>query len=235
LELLQSNHPHFIMREVDNRGKEAAATKAAELIEEGMVLGLGSGSTAALFIRALGKRELEIAAVATSKESEKLAQRVGIEVIDPSAVTHIDMVVDGADEVDPHQNLIKGGGGALLREKIIATIAEEMVVIVDESKLVEGLGMFGLPLEVVPYAHTHTLKQLEELGYDPQLRMLDGQPQLSDNENYIIDLQFSEPMSDPAHDDQRIRSLPGIVETGLFLDLADHVIVGYEDGSVEQT
>jgi ribose 5-phosphate isomerase A len=217
--------------------KRAAGVAAANLIEQGMVVGIGTGSTAAYFTDALIQRcrtGLSVSAVATSKSTAERARQGGIKVIDIDAVSTIDLAVDGADEIDPQKRMVKGGGGALLREKIVASNAKEMIVVVDETKLVDRLGNFGLPVEIIPFGHTHTLRQIHEHGYACTLRMRHkSDPYITDNGNYICDLEFEEPMQDPDELAQELSRIPGVVETGLFLGLAGRIMVGYTDGHVE--
>ncbi|WP_308635685.1 ribose-5-phosphate isomerase RpiA [Paenibacillus silvisoli] len=217
--------------------KKAAAEKAVEYIRDGMVVGLGTGSTAYWAIQKLGtlvNNGLRITAVATSIQSEQLAKELGIPVRSIAEVDEIDVTIDGADEVDPEWNLIKGGGGALLREKIVASSSKELIIIVDESKQAQPLGSFPLPVEVVKFGCEHTQRKLSKLGCVPQLRMSDNQqPYMTDNGNYILDCHFGK--IDAAKDLHiAINLIPGVVENGLFIDLATKVIVGYRDGSVRE-
>lgn len=218
-------------------GKRAAGEAAAKFIEEGMLVGLGTGSTAAFFIEALGKRcqeGLKITAVATSQQSAIQAQHLGIPVIDSSKITSIDITVDGADEIDPQKNMIKGGGGALLREKLLAAASKEMVVIVDETKLVDHLGTHPLPVEIISFAYRTTLLRLEKAGYKGVLRLnRDQSIFLTDNGNYIFDIQYNNHILDPQKEEERLKEITGVVETGLFFGLAKRVLIGYEDGFVK--
>jgi ribose 5-phosphate isomerase A len=221
----------------NGRGKRVVGVAAANIVEDGMTIGIGSGSTAACFIDALISRVrkgLLITAVATSEESARHAASGGITLRDIDAVISLDLAIDGADEIDPQKRMIKGGGGALLREKIIATIADEMVVMVDDSKQVDKLGTFGLPVEIAPFGYTHTLRHLQELGYKTSLRY-DGnkEPVHSDNGNYIVDLSFSGLCDEPEMDDLLIRKVPGVIETGFFLGMAGRVLIGHPDGTVD--
>lgn len=228
--------------------KRAVGQFAANLIQDEMVVGLGTGSTTRFFIEALIQRcreGLKIATtVATSKESQRLAEAGGLRVLDINAVSQIDIDVDGADEIDPLKRLIKGGGGALLREKIIAQASAEMLVIVDQHKLVDKLGAFGVPVEVVPFGCMHTLKHIERLNCKGKLRMIEaphsdaktkegGLPFITDNGNYIIDVTLSHLCDNPADLDQALKKLSGVIETGFFINLAKRVLVGFDDGRVE--
>lgn len=209
--------------------KRAAAEKAATLVENGMLVGLGTGSTASYFIEALSRRYkegLKIKAVASSSTSRLLAEKEGLCLVDLNNLKSIDLYVDGADEIDPSKQMIKGGGGALLREKILAHMSSEMTVIVDESKLVAKLGTRPLPVEIVPFGLHATLHHLHQLGYRGQLRAM-----LTENGNNLFDIQLS-PSSHIKQDHDRICAIPGVVETGFFETLAGRVIIGFKDGSV---
>jgi len=222
----------------DDVAKEAAGKAAADLVNNGMFVGLGTGSTAAYFIKALGERcrdGLEVQAVATSKASFLLAQDECIPMVeDLSEIVMLDITVDGADEIDKKKRMIKGGGGALLREKIIASMSQEMIVVVDEAKLVNHLGGVPLPVEIIPFAYQATIDKIERLGYSGSLRMSKGKrPYVTENHNYIFDIRFSLPCLDPESDEHALKGIPGVVETGFFLNLAGRVIVGYKDGKVK--
>jgi len=217
--------------------KQLAAQKAISYVKNGMTIGLGTGSTAKEAIHALGKlveQGLSIKALASSVESENLAQQVGITMAQFSEVVTLDLYIDGADEVDKELNLIKGGGGALLREKILAFNSAEFIVIVDESKLVDHLGSFALPVEVTPFGVSFTLNQLEKLGCKANIRTKNGVNFLTDNSNLILDCDFKQ-----FHDVEKtsclIDAIPGIVEHGLFSrSMVANVIVGYPDGTVKE-
>ncbi|WP_068470328.1 ribose-5-phosphate isomerase RpiA [Candidatus Protochlamydia phocaeensis] len=217
--------------------KKAAGKAAAELIEDGMLVGLGTGSTASFFIEALGLRcqsGLKISAVATSQQSMRQAQKLGIPIQNSDSITFLDLTVDGADEIDHHKNMIKGGGGALLREKLLATGSREMIVIIDETKLVDQLGVFPVPVEIATFAYRSTLARLEEKGYQGVLRLnRDTSLFITDNGNYIVDIQFNKPILDPASEHERLKVLPGVLETGLFFNIAGRVVIGYEDEFVK--
>lgn len=217
------------------QAKQAAADSAVKLIQTGMRIGLGTGSTATLFIQVLiernRKENLNLITVATSERSARQAIEGGLRVVDVDTLPGLDITVDGADEIDQQKRMIKGGGGALLREKIIATMSREMIVVVDESKVVEKLGAFPLPVEVVPFAHLVTLRKMESLGYRGSFRVKDsGELYKTDNGNYIVDIVFSEPC-EPEKDQIILRAIPGVVETGFFLGLAGRVIVGHSNGT----
>lgn len=216
--------------------KRIAAEKAVEFVKDGMVVGLGTGSTASWAINALGekvKAGLHIQAVASSVASENLARQHGIELIDFSALSVIDVTIDGADEVDAQSNLIKGGGGALLREKILAYNSRHFIVVVDDSKLVDTLGKFPLPVEIVPFAVELTLNQLRNLGCEANIRKKDGKEFVTDNANFIADCSFKQ-IADTEALNTNILLIPGVVECGLFLhSKVTQVVVGYTDGTVK--
>ncbi len=217
--------------------KKAAGQAAADLIKERMVVGLGTGSTVAFFIEALGMRcqaGLNISAVATSQQSAHQAERLGIPLLDPAKICFLDLTVDGADEIDPHKNMIKGGGGALLREKIIAHSSQEMIVIIDETKLVDRLGIAPVPVEIAPFMEGSTLQRLNQEGYAGTLRLgRDLAPFVTDNGHYIFDIQYATLIQDPKKEHVRLKNIVGVLETGLFFDIAGRVIVGYQDGCVK--
>ena len=219
-------------------GKEAAATAAAALVKDGMTIGLGTGSTAALFIHALIKRikneNLRITAMPTSVKSAEYALAGGIPLCDIKHTTSLDIDFDGADKINRQKQMIKGGGGALLREKIVAKMSREMVVIIDESKLCDTLGHFPLPVEIAPFAPEATRHALHQLGYEGKIRIKnDGAPYITDNGNYIIDITKPESFPSPETDDARLRSVPGVLETGFFLNLAGRVLIGHANGTVK--
>lgn len=216
--------------------KQAAAEKAALYIQDGMVVGLGTGSTAYWAIQKIGemvKHGLRIKAVATSNQSEELARGLDIPLVAFSDIEGIDVTIDGADEVDNDWNLIKGGGGALLREKIIASASKELIIIADESKKVEILGKFHLPVEIVKFGYELTLRKLSSLGCLPHLRMSGDQLFITDNGNYIADCEFTR-IEQASELHAALNLIPGVVENGLFIKLATKVIVGDEDGRVRE-
>lgn len=215
--------------------KKAAGTAATDLIKDGMLVGLGTGSTASFFIEALGKKcreeGLQITAVATSIQSMRQAKSVGIPIVDSDAVSNLDITVDGADEIDSRKNMIKGGGGALLKEKILAKSSREMVIIVDETKLVENLGVFPVPVEIAAFAYQTTLVRLNDYGYKTTMRLnRDKSLYITDSGHYIVDIQFDYPITDPQLENNRLKDIVGVLETGLFFNIAGRIIVGYEDG-----
>ncbi|XBQ16036.1 MAG: ribose-5-phosphate isomerase RpiA [Oceanicaulis sp.] len=226
-----------------SRQKAFAAAAALELVESGMTLGLGSGSTAELFVGLLGEKlasgDLEsVRGVATSSGTAQAAEKAGVPLIDVDHVVRIDLTVDGADEVDGRFRLIKGGGACLLREKIVAHASDRMVVIVDETKLVETLGAFPLPVEVDPFGFTITAKKvfdaLRAAGVkrpDVSLRRKadSGEPLITDGGHYILDCACAA-IPDPEAAAAFLNAVPGVVENGLFIGLARTVIVGEDAG-----
>ena len=215
--------------------KELAARRAVEYVADGMVVGLGTGSTADFAIRALGERAqaegLRIECVPTSQASARLGAQVGLEIRSLEDHPAVDLTIDGADEVDPRLDLIKGLGGALLREKVVASASAREVIIVDASKRVERLGTRSpLPVEVVPFAWTLCRRRLMDLAPRAELRRdREGRPFVTDNGNFILHCLFPEGIADPGGMERRIGEIPGVVENGLFIGLADAVVVG-DDG-----
>ncbi|MFK0521061.1 ribose-5-phosphate isomerase RpiA [Paenibacillus illinoisensis] len=216
--------------------KKIAAERAAEYIQDGMMVGLGTGSTAYFAICRLGERVregLQIQAVATSEASDKLAREWGIPIIPFDQIGRLDITIDGADEVDPDFNLIKGGGGALLREKIVAANSDKLIIVADGSKAVQQLGQFPLPVEVVPFASEWTFQALEKLGCRPEWRMNEDERYLTDNGNLIADCRM-ESIVNAAELNVQLNMLPGVVDNGLFVDMADTVILAKDDGSIDE-
>ncbi|HLG32336.1 MAG TPA: ribose-5-phosphate isomerase RpiA [Ignavibacteriaceae bacterium] len=208
--------------------KKIAAEAAVEFVEDGMIVGLGTGSTVGFFINGLVPRikaGLKITAVSTSQKTTELAKSIGIELINLNEADEIDLTVDGADEVDKDLNGIKGGGGALLYEKIVAGYSKKNIWIIDSTKLVETLGKFPLPVEVMKFGCNQLLTKLEMRGYNPKFRMNNNNYFITDSNHYIIDLYLGR-IDKPETLDREIKSFPGVVETGLFIDFADVVIVG---------
>ncbi|MEM1038223.1 MAG: ribose-5-phosphate isomerase RpiA [Pseudomonadota bacterium] len=226
-----------------DKAKFVAAKRAADFVENGMRVGLGTGSTAAWLVRCLGEmvREdgLRIKGVPTSTRTAQLAQDVGIDVVSLDEAKWLDITIDGADEFDSDLNLIKGGGGALLQEKIIATASDQMLVIADVSKQVETLGSFPLPVEVIPFGWQTTKALIEELlsamdvlGQNTTLRMNGDAPFVTDEGNHILDLHLNR-VGGPRQLALALNQIPGVVENGLFMDICDVVVIGYGDGRVE--
>ena len=213
--------------------KRAAGETAAELVEDGMRLGLGTGSTVAYFLDALAARGLDVAGVPTSEATATRCRELGIGLLDTAEVQRLDLCVDGADELDHALHLTKGGGGALLREKVVATLSDRFVVIATADKLVDRLcDTFALPIEVVPFAVGPVVRSLQGLGFEVDVRMRGDTPYRTDNGNAIVDARCDGGVDDPAVIDVTIGLLPGVVETGLFIDLADIALLGDGDGEV---
>lgn len=213
--------------------KEIAGIKACDYVENGMTVGIGTGSTASYMIKELAKRYKEglitIECVATSKESYDLAKKLGLPLKNINEVDEIDIAIDGVDEIDLVYNAIKGGGGALLREKIVATLAKKVIWIMDDSKLSDTLGSFYLPVEIISFGDLHIFNKFLELGFNPVLRIRDDKIFITDNGNYIIDLHLKRPL-----DLRKLVSIfnntVGVVEHGLFLKMCDLIIVGTDEG-----
>lgn len=218
--------------------KRAVGEAAAALVQSGMIVGLGTGSTAAWFVRALAERKLDIIGVPTSLATAELATNLGITVKQLDEVRTIDLTVDGADEIGPALSLIKGGGAALLREKLVWEASRRCIVIADAAKQVSVLGRFPLPIEVAAFGHLTTMARLcdvlseFEIGIAPRLRLRDGAPVRTDGGNLIYDATCGR-ITDPAGLGQALKSLTGVVDHGLFLDLADMALVGTDEGVVE--
>lgn len=219
------------------KAKEAAGKAAANFVKPGMILGIGTGSTVAYFITELAERVkqgLHFTAVVTSNRSAEQAQSLGIPLVDINTITSIDLTIDGADEIDPKNRMIKGGGGALLREKIVANVSKDMVVIIDQHKLVNHLGKFPLPLELVTFATPAIIHKINALGYHGTIRRTkEGKSFITDNGNVIYDINLDYPCMHPENDNEKLRSIPGVVETGFFFNLAKKVVIGYDDGHTE--
>ncbi len=214
--------------------KKSAAKKAASLLKEGMVVGLGTGSTVDYFIgeaSSLGISDTLIF-LPTSLDSESKARARGLKIESINDHLRADIDIDGADEIDPHLDLVKGGGGALLREKIIASASKKFVVIADSSKLVERFSL--LPVEVLPFSWKFTFEKLKRQGISSKLRLSGSSPFITDNSNYILDLDIRE-IKDQKALERNVRSIPGVIETGLFIELADMAIIGEEVKSVDRS
>ncbi|MEX0962378.1 MAG: ribose-5-phosphate isomerase RpiA [Simkaniaceae bacterium] len=221
---------------MDNYGKRAVGEKAADAISDGMVVGLGTGSTVAYFLTSLAKKiesGLKITAVASSKKTENIALELKIPLIDNQEITHIDITVDGADQITSDKMMIKGGGGALLREKIVATSSKELLVIVDETKVSENLGNIILPIEIEPFAYLSTLYKINAHGFKGELRIDGNTPYLSDGGHLIYDITLNEILEDPLKTHQKLIGIPGVIETGLFFNIAGRVLIGKGNGEVE--
>jgi len=217
-----------------NQAKRNAAARAVEYVTSGMLVGLGTGSTAAFAIKLISDRirleDLSIQGVPTSRATAQLAVEHGIPVLED--FSHVDLTIDGADEVDGAGRLIKGGGGALTREKIVAAASTREIIIVDETKCVQQLGRFPLPVEITPFGRHYAFKRLKDLGCEVSMRQRNGYPIQTDNGNLIVDCAFNK-IVEPARLCDEINVIPGVVENGLFIGLTDLVFVGFKDGHTE--
>jgi len=215
--------------------KRIVGDEIVKYIKDGMKVGLGSGSTMYYAVKKLGERVkeegLNIEGIPTSIKTAEWAKEFGVPLTDFSKVQELDLAIDGADEVDPNLQIIKGGGGALFREKVVAASAKEFYVIVDDSKIVYHLGAFALPVEVVPFGYEVTKSKIAELGVKPVLREKDGEVFITDNGNYILDCDFQK-IEEPEKLCEQLISIVGVVETGLFTYMTDKVLIG-KDGNVE--
>lgn len=217
------------MSERQQQAKQEAGRRAAEHVESGMRVGLGTGSTVHWTVVALGERKADVTCVATSERTCELATGLGLRVVEPDELGGLDVAIDGADEVDPAFNLVKGGGGALTREKIVAEMAARFIVVVDESKRVQALGAFGLPLEVLPFAPGVVAGRVRALG----ARAVTARPARSDNGNVLLDADFGL-LDDPAGLARELNVIPGLVEHGIFLaPCVERVIVAGTAGIEE--
>lgn len=210
---------------------------AAGFVQSGMSIGLGTGTTVYWLIQALGKRckeGLDLVVVPTSTQSEKLAKEAGIRTGSLNDIDRLPLAIDGADEIDPAGQLIKGGGGALLREKIVAAAADKLLIIADHTKLVDCLGAFPLPIEVVPFGYRQVMNRIGELGMTTSIRLREKEDRIfvSDQGHYILDCSFNR-IIDASWLNTTIHDMPGVVETGLFIGMADEAIIGYDDGSLK--
>jgi ribose 5-phosphate isomerase A len=217
---------------MSDEAKKRAAQRAIEFLQAGQVVGLGTGSTAKYAIEGIAARIREgfnLAAVPTSIATEQMARELGIPLVDLNDVPGIDIAIDGADEVDQNFNMIKGGGGALTREKLVALASVKRIYIVDEHKLVTTLGeAWPVPVEVLPFAWTRSALMLNALGCLASLRSDQGKAFLTDNGNYILDCRFAV-ITDPAELEKQIRLIPGVIDSGLFVGIADVLVVGFDD------
>jgi ribose 5-phosphate isomerase A len=231
IEAYQATPPGWVTLPDKMEAKQAAAQRALEEVEDGMLLGLGSGSTAAYFIDLLGarvKEGLRVTAVATSRASETQALGYGIKVVE-SVDRDLDLTVDGADEIDPQLNLVKGLGGALLREKVVAVASRRMMVIATEDKLVAVLGRGPLPVEILPLLWEHTAGEVAGLDLRPSLRRPEAEPFVSDNGNYILDCRFQPPRDLEALA-AGLERIPGVISHGLFLGMATEAAIAGDSG-----
>ena len=218
--------------------KAAAGRRAAEFVSDGMMVGLGTGSTAEYAIRRLADRVkeegLRISAVPTSLRTELLARESGIPLVDINGVGRIDLTIDGADEIDHAFNMIKGGGGALFREKVVARASKLEIIVIDPAKLVKRLGeRWAVPVEVVPFGWAQTARALHALGCEARLRgSSEDRPYRTDNGNVLLDCRFRT-IDDPSELEKKINAVPGVVESGLFIGLAHRLVIGHPDGACE--
>lgn len=208
--------------------KKTVGEKAVTFVEDGMKIGLGSGSTVYWMIRRLGERikedGIQVEGIPSSEQTAMWAKEFGVPLTDFATVKELDITIDGADEVDENLQLIKGGGAALFREKIIAQAADKLIIIVDDSKMVETLGKYPLPVEVLPFGWERTASEITKLGCTPDLRMKDGKPLVTDNGNYILDCPFGL-IESPRELDGKLQAIAGVIETGLFVDMTSQVIL----------
>jgi len=210
--------------------KQLAAEKSIEFIKDGMIVGLGTGSTVFFLVNKLAelvKQGLNITCVSTSSQTSELAKSLGIKILNLNDVHQIDLTIDGADEVDKNLNGIKGGGGALLYEKIVAKASKKVIWIVDSSKFVEKLGRFPLPVEIISFGSKQLFNRFDELGFSPQIRKNGNNNFITDSGNLIVDLHLNE-IDDAIILERQIKLMHGVVEVGLFNNIADTVIVGKE-------
>ena len=215
--------------------KKIAGDKAAEYVKDGMVVGLGTGSTAFHVVNAIGERVkngLSIQAIPTSEATRRQAEGLGIPLLTIDEVTHIDLAIDGVDEIDPQFNAIKGGGGALYREKVVASLADEVIWIMDESKLVEKIGAFPLPVEIAQYGAKQAMAKMEGYGWKPVLRVRDGKTFVTDNGNYIADLHLDAGFA-IADVREKLGGIVGVLEHGLFLNMCRRIVVGTADAGAK--
>ena len=217
--------------------KKRVGIYAADFVKQGATIGLGTGSTVYWLIDELGKRVkqgLEIIIVPTSAQTETLAKAVGIAVSSLDEIERLVLTIDGADEIDPEGQLIKGGGGALLQEKIVASASDELIIIADSSKLVSQLGKFPLPVEVITFGYKQAQQKILEAGFckEINLRKKNGKIFITDHQHYILDCEC-EKIADAALLNNSLHLIPGVVETGLFVNMATKAIIGYEDGDVK--
>jgi ribose 5-phosphate isomerase A len=217
--------------------KKQSGVYAADFVKQGATIGLGTGSTVYWLIDELGKRikhGLDITIVPTSAQTAQLAKQAGMTVSSLDETSWLSLTIDGADEIDPQGQLIKGGGGALLQEKIVASASDELIIIADSTKLVSQLGKFPLPVEVIRFGYKQTLQKILESGFCHQatLRQKNGQVYITDHQHYILDCQCGK-IADPRLLNDSLHLIPGVVETGLFTGMTRKAIVGYQDGSIK--
>jgi ribose 5-phosphate isomerase A len=238
---MSTNPPTSGAGGTNDRAVVAAATRAVELVHDGARVGLGTGRAAAAFVAGLAARVregLRITGVPTSASTARLARDLGIPLIELDGDVELDLTVDGADEVTPSLDLVKGRGGALVRERIVAAASRRQVILVGPEKLVSGLGETGpIPLEVIPFAVGPVSRRVRALGLEPVVRRHGDAPALTDNGNVSLDCSVAAPIADPERArrlEQALRAVPGVVDTGLFLGTAEIVLVGHPDGRVDE-
>lgn len=233
---MSRNFIHIFLLSI-NEIKQKIGQEAAQLVQRDTIIGIGSGSTVFFFIEALAKRVangLQFRAVPTSEQSCRLAEQNSIETITLNEIDEIFLTVDGADEIDPQLQLIKGGGGALLQEKMVAAASKQLIIIADSSKLISELGSFPLPIEVVPYGWKQVQRRIQNIySIQCELRIKEDKPFITDHGHHILDCHFGR-IRYPVNLNNELRQIPGVVETGLFIDMADAAIIGYADGSIKQ-
>jgi ribose 5-phosphate isomerase A len=217
--------------------KKNTGIYAVDFVKPGMTIGLGTGTTVYWFIQELGRRikqGLDVRAVPTSLQTVQLAKESGIGLADLDTMDGLSLTVDGADEIDPQGRLIKGGGGALLQEKIVAAASAELIIIADSSKLVQQLGRFPLPVEVIPFGYKQVIRKIAGAGICRSviLRQKNEQPVITDHQHYILDCAC-EKIDDASSLNSALHLIPGVVETGLFINMASKAVIGYEDGRIE--
>ena len=207
--------------------KQLSAEAACNYVKDGMIVGLGTGTTTEFAVRKIGKlvrNGLSIRGIPTSNRTKELAEAEGIPLIDFSESMFIDLTIDGADEIDGNLNMIKGGGAALLQEKIVASVSRAEIIVVNRTKLVDQLGVFPLPVEVIPFGWQVVFNQLESLHGNPDLRLNKGKPLVTDQGNYIIDCHFRK-IENPKLLEHQLNMIPGVVENGLFINLCTKLII----------
>ncbi len=219
--------------------KKTAGYLAVDYIKDNMIVGLGTGSTVFFFVEKLiekVKQGLQVQAVSSSIETLELAKNGGIPLLDINKIETIDITVDGADQIDPRGNMIKGGGGALFREKMVASLSKNVLIIVDESKVVKSLGNGILPIEILPFAILGIINRINKLGFKGKIRLKKEDPStyfITDNGNYIFDISLKSDLVNPLETHQKLIEIPGVCETGLFLNVANQAIIGYENGETK--
>ncbi len=216
--------------------KKKVGYKAAELVENNMLVGLGTGSTAFYFIERLIQRSqqgLKVEVVASSPKSFIQAKQGDLNLLDINKISSLHLTVDGTDQIDPQKRMIKGAGGAHVREKIMASMSQEMLVIIDESKMVKELGKTKVPVEILPFAAKATIHHIEQAGYKGFLRTnIDQSLYITDNQNYLFDIYFPTFISSPEQEHQKLIQIPGVIDTGFFFNLVKRVIIGFFDGQI---